>query len=311
MKNTGKCSEENYKSGFVSIIGLPNAGKSTLLNALIGEKIAIVSPKPQTTRSRIMGILTTKSSQMIFLDTPGIHTPKNKLGSFMEDEIARAGRDSDVILYVADCFDGLDSLHRHRDILEKYRGGGLKMLLVINKTDKLRDKGKILPLANELCKLADFSSVLMISAAKAEALDRLVLETEKYLPFGPRLYLDDTFTDQTERSLVEEIVREKIFMLLDDEVPFGTAVRVEKMKFIQEKNLYDISCLVCCERPNHKSIIIGSGGAMIKKIGSLAREDVEALLQTRVFLKLFVKVDENWRDSSFKVREMGYKNKNI
>lgn len=311
MNNIGKCPEENYKSGFVSIIGLPNAGKSTLLNALIGEKIAIVSPRPQTTRNRIMGVLTSKNSQMIFLDTPGIHTPKNKLGSFMESEIIRAGRDSDLILYVVDSYDGLDFLHKHKRILEKYKSSGVKMLLVLNKIDKLRDKSMILPLADELCRSADFLSVLMISAVRADALESLLLEIEKYLPYGPQLYLDDTFTDQTERSLVEEIVREKIFLLLDAEVPFGTAVQVEKMKFVQEKNLCEISCLICCEKPNHKSIILGRGGAMIKKIASLARRDVENLLQTQVFIKIFVKVDENWRDSSFKIRQMGYKSRNF
>lgn len=300
---------EKYKSGFISILGLPNAGKSTLLNAVIGEKIAIVSPKPQTTRSRIMGVLTSPTCQMIFLDTPGIHDSRNKLGNFMENEVGRARRDSDLILYVVDSYDGLKFLYKHKDILDKYKNFDGSMILVLNKVDKLEDKSKILPLADEMCKLADFSSVMMISAQKSDDIQKLLNEIEKILPYGPQFYLEDTLTDQTEKVLVEEIVREKIFLLLNEEVPFGTAVQVEKMKFVEEKNLYEISCLICCEKLNHKSIILGKNGSMIRKIGSSARHDIEQLLQSKVYLKLFVKVVENWRDSDFKVQEMGYRSK--
>lgn len=293
----------NFKSGFVTIIGRPNVGKSTLLNALTGEKIAIVSNKPQTTRSKILTILTDDSSQIIFVDTPGVHAPRTKLGEYMNRVVTDSVDGVDAVLFVTEA--GQKLMNNEKEILSDLFKKKIPVILIINKADTLKNKEDLLAQIADASECGDFTSIVPISALRKDGVNSVLEEIKKLLPLGPMYYPDDMITDQTEREIVSEIIREKMLRLLDKEVPHGTAVEVESMK--EGESLTKIGAVIYCEKASHKGIIIGKGGEMLKKIGSYARTDIEKLLDKKVFLELWVKVKEDWRNSNFLLKEFGYK----
>lgn len=291
----------SFKSGFISIVGRPNTGKSTLLNKVLGEKIAAVSKKPQTTRTQIMGVVTDEGSQLVFVDTPGIHKPKNKLGKFMVKE-AKDGADSaDVVLYM------LDASHYNEEIEEEILESisAPVVIFVINKTDKT-EKEDILPIIAHFSTVKEFDEIIPISARTGEGVDVLLETIKKYIPEGPKYFPDDTLTDQPERQICSEFIREKLMRNLSDEIPYGTSVMIDKMTYNDKKEITSIYATIFCERDSHKAIIIGKGGEMLKKIGSDSRGEIERLLGTKVFLQLWVKVKENWRNSEIQLKNFGY-----
>lgn len=288
--------EKNFKSGFVSVIGRTNVGKSTIINALVGEKVAAVANKTQTTRTAIRGIVNRKNSQIIFIDTPGIHKPKSKLSYTMIDTAFSFIGDVDIVLFV---IDGTSTQIGKGDakILEKIKESKKKTILVINKIDMLKNKEDLLKLIDLYQKEYDFIAVVPICATKNENLEALIIEIERNLKEGPSYYDIEEYTDQTTRQLVEEIIREKLLKLLDDEVPHGLYVETEKVKFRKTKEkeeIYDIESIIYCLRESHKGIIIGKNGNMLKKIGTFARQDLEKMLGIKVNLKIWVKVKEDW-----------------
>ena len=290
------------KSGFVTILGRPNVGKSTLLNTLAGQKIAIVSNKPQTTRTAIKGIINKKNAQIIFTDTPGIHKPKNKLGEKMNETIEEASEGVDVILFL---IDGNDTAitKLNEGILEKVKAMKAKTILVINKVDAIKKEG-ILELIKLYSEKHDFEAIIPISAKKNDGVDTLIEKIIELLPEGPAYYSEDEFTDQTERQIIEETIREKALKCLNEEIPHGIAVEVITMKKRENKNLYDIDATIYCEKKSHKGIVIGKNGAVLKLIGVRAREDIEKMMQAKVNLQLWVKVKEGWRDDENKLRQL-------
>ena len=290
------------KTCFVSIMGKPNVGKSTLLNALLGEKVAIVSRKPQTTRNRITGILTKGETQYVFTDTPGLHKPKTLLGEYMMKSAEAAAGGTDVILFVVECDVPLNA--SETAALRSFAKSSTPCILLINKIDKI-NKGLLAKYLSELSGEYDFRAVIPISALEKDGLDIIFDELEPFLIESPHFVPDDMLTDQPERQLIAEIIREKMLRLLDDEIPHGTAVVIEEFK--DEKTLLSVRAEIFCERESHKRIIIGKNGEMLKKIGSYAREDAEALFGTKVFLDLWVKVKDNWRDRPTLVANFGYK----
>ena len=290
------------KTCFVSIVGKPNVGKSTLLNALLGEKVAIVSRKPQTTRNRITGILTKGETQYVFTDTPGLHKPKTLLGEYMMKSAEAAAGGTDVILFVVECDVPLNA--SETAALRSFAKSSTPCILLINKIDKI-NKGLLAKYLSELSGEYDFRAVIPISALEKDGLDIIFDELEPFLIESPHFFPDDMLTDQPERQLIAEIIREKMLRLLDDEIPHGTAVVIEEFK--DEKTLLSVRAEIFCERESHKRIIIGKNGEMLKKIGSYAREDAEALFGTKVFLDLWVKVKDNWRDRPTLVANFGYK----
>ncbi len=289
------------KSGFVTILGRPNVGKSTLLNTLIGQKIAIVSNKPQTTRTAIKGIINRENAQIIFTDTPGIHKPKNQLGEKMKDTIEEASEGVDVILYLIDGND-TEITKANEMILDKIKKMNTKAILAINKVDAIQ-KENILNLIKQYSERANFEAIVPISAKKKDGINELLEEIIRLLPEGPAYYGEEEFTDQTERQMVEEIVREKALKCLDEEIPHGIAVEVISMKKRPHKKIVDIEATVYCEKKSHKGIIIGKGGKVLKLIGERAREDIEQMLDTKVNLQLWVKVKEGWREDKNKLRQ--------
>ena len=290
------------KTCFVSIMRKPNVGKSTLLNALLGEKVAIVSRKPQTTRNRITGILTKGETQYVFTDTPGLHKPKTLLGEYMMKSAEAAAGGTDVILFVVECDVPLNA--SETAALRSFAKSSTPCILLINKIDKI-NKGLLAKYLSELSGEYDFRAVIPISALEKDGLDIIFDELEPFLIESPHFFPDDMLTDQPERQLIAEIIREKMLRLLDDEIPHGTAVVIEEFK--DEKTLLSVRAEIFCERESHKRIIIGKNGEMLKKIGSYAREDAEALFGTKVFLDLWVKVKDNWRDRPTLVANFGYK----
>ena len=291
------------KSGFVTIIGRPNVGKSTLLNHLTGQKIAIVSNKPQTTRTAIKGIINREDAQIIFTDTPGIHKPKNKLGEKMSETIDEASQGVDLVLYLIEATDkGIGTANEF--ILKKVKELNQKTILVINKVDKVQ-KEHILELIKMYSEEYDFKAIIPISAREDDGIEILVDEIVKLLPEGPLYYDKEAFTDQTERQIIEETIREKALKLISDEVPHGIAVEVESMKQRGNRDLYDIEATIYCEKKSHKGIVIGKDGATLKRIGEMAREDMEEMLDCKVNLQLWVKVKEGWRDSEAKLKQLG------
>lgn len=290
------------KTCFVSIMGKPNVGKSTLLNALLGEKVAIVSRKPQTTRNRITGILTKGETQYVFTDTPGLHKPKTLLGEYMMKSAEAAAGGTDVILFVVECDVPLNA--SETAALRSFAKSSTPCILLINKIDKI-NRGLLAKYLSELSGEYDFRAVIPISALEKDGLDIIFDELEPFLIESPHFFPDDMLTDQPERQLIAEIIREKMLRLLDDEIPHGTAVVIEEFK--DEKTLLSVRAEIFCERESHKRIIIGKNGEMLKKIGSYAREDAEALFGTKVFLDLWVKVKDNWRDRPTLVANFGYK----
>lgn len=295
---------KKYKSGFVTLIGRPNVGKSTLMNQLIGQKIAITSNKPQTTRNRIQTVYTSEEGQIIFLDTPGIHKAKNKLGEYMVTVAERTLREVDLILWLVEPSTFIGAGERH--IAEKLRQSNTPVILVINKIDTV-EKQEILRFIDAYKDIVDFKEIVPVSALKGENTDELIKVMFEYLDEGPMFYDADTITDQPERQIVAELVREKALRNLSDEIPHGIAVAIDQMKERKDGNLIDIDATIVCERDSHKGIIIGKKGAMLKKIGTQARQDIENLLDCRVNLKLWVKVKKDWRDSDFLVKNFGYR----
>lgn len=291
------------KSGFVSIIGRPNAGKSTLLNALNGEKLAVVSNKPQTTRNTITGIYTDSEKQIVFLDTPGLHKPKTKLGEFMMKEAETAISSVDVVLLVVEQGHSFDN----KAIIEDVKNIGAPVILVINKID-ICEKESILSMIAEYSALMEFAEIIPISAKNKDGIELVMNAITERLEDGPMYFPDDMITDQPEKQIAAEIVREKALWCLDKEVPHGIAVEISSFKE-KDNGVLEIGATIYCEKSSHKGIIIGKGGAMLKKIGSLARKDIERFFDQKVFIELWVKVKEGWRDSDFMLRNFGYEQK--
>lgn len=290
---------ENFKSGFVSILGRTNVGKSTLLNALVGEKVAITTSKSQTTRTAIKAIVNRENSQIIFIDTPGIHKPKTKLGNTMLETAWGTIQNVDVTLFVVDG-SRKEIGKGDRIILEKIKEAKAKTILVINKVDLLK-KEDILKLIETYKDEYDFEAIIPISAEKQKNINELLDEIEKYMPEGPMYYDVDEYTDQTGRQLVEEVIREKALKLLDEEIPHGIYVEVEKMNLrntTKGEEIYDVEAIIYCLRDSHKGIIIGKNGEMLKRIGTYARQDLERMLQVKINLKIWVKVNNNWQDNN-------------
>lgn len=300
---------ESMKSGFVTIIGRPNVGKSTLMNHLIGQKIAITSNKPQTTRNRIQTVYTDKErGQIVFLDTPGIHKAKNKLGEYMVSAAERTLSEVDVILWLVEPSNFIGAGEQH--IIGQLQKVKTPVILIINKADTA-EKDQMLQYIDTYRRVYDFAEIIPASALRGQNLDTVVDMIFKYLPYGPMFYDEDTVTDQPERAIVAEIIREKALHALDDEIPHGIAVYIDRMKERGGQELMDIEATIVCERDSHKGIVIGKGGAMLKKIGSNARYEIEHLLDTKVNLKLWVKVKKDWRDSDALIRNFGYKKEDI
>lgn len=300
--------KEQTKSGFATLIGRPNVGKSTLMNQLIGQKIAITSHKPQTTRNRIQTVYTSKQGQIVFLDTPGIHKTKNKLGEYMVNVAQRTLKEVDVILWLVEPSAFIGAGDRH--IAEQLSGIRTPVILVINKVDTVK-KEEILGVIDAYRKLLDFSEIVPVSALKGTNKDTLIELIFGYLPYGPMFYDEDTVTDQPMRQIAAELIREKALKLLNEEIPHGIAVSIDLMKQRQQGGLWDIEATIICERDSHKGIIIGKGGAMLKKIGSAARYEIEKQLEAKVNLRLWVKVKRDWRDSDFLIKNFGYDRKEV
>lgn len=293
-----------FKSGFVSLIGRPNVGKSTLMNCLIGQKIAITSNKPQTTRNRIQTVCTRNDGQIVFLDTPGIHKAKNKLGDYMVNVAQRTLTEVDVVLWLVEPTTFIGAGEKH--IIEQLKKINTPKILVINKTDTVK-KEEVLLFIDTYRKEMDFDEIVPVSALKGENTEELIACIIKYLPYGEPFYDEDTVTDQPVRQIVAELIREKALKCLDDEIPHGIAVSIESMKY--RKNICDIEATIVCERDSHKGIIIGKQGSMLKKIGSAARWEIEELLEMKANLQLWVKVKKDWRDSDFLLKNFGYDKK--
>ena len=300
--------KENFKSGFVAIIGRPNVGKSTLMNHLIGQKIAITSKKPQTTRNKIQTVYTCEDGQIIFLDTPGIHKAKNKLGEYMVNVAEQTLKDVDVILWLVEPTTYIGAGEKH--IAEQLQKTSLPVILVINKVDTVK-KEDILQVIDNYRKLYDFAEIIPASALRGQNTKDIVNSLFKYMPYGPMFYDEDTVTDQPQRQIVAEIIREKALHALDEEIPHGIAVTIEKMRERKGQHIVDISAVIYCERDSHKGIIIGKQGSMLKKIGSNARFEIEKMLEERVNLKIWVKVKKDWRDSDTLMKNFGYNKKEI
>ena len=296
---------KKVKSGFVTLIGRPNVGKSTLMNHLIGQKIAITSNKPQTTRNRIQTVYTDEKGQIIFIDTPGIHKAKNKLGEYMVAVAERTLREVDLILWLVEPGTFIGAGERH--IAEQLKQVKTPVILVINKIDTV-SKAEILKYIDAYKDILPFQEIVPVSALKGENTDELLSVMFDYLEEGPQYYDADTITDQPERQIVAEMIREKALRSLQDEIPHGIAVAIDQMKERTKGNIIDIDATIVCERDSHKGIIIGKQGAMLKKIGSQARHDMENLLDCKVNLKLWVKVKKGWRDSDFLIKNFGYRN---
>lgn len=298
----------DFKSGFAAIIGRPNVGKSTLMNHLIGQKIAITSRKPQTTRNKIQTVYTDERGQVVFLDTPGIHKTKNKLGEYMVNVAQRTFKDADVILWLVEPTNFIGAGERH--IAEQLKLCKLPVILVINKVDTVK-KSEVAGFIESYRNICNFAEIVPVSALRSQNLDTLLECIFKYLPYGPQFYDEDTVTDQPQRQIVAEMIREKALRTLDEEIPHGIAVTIDRMKERSQGNLVDIDATIICERDSHKGIIIGKQGDMLKKIGSAARFEIEKMLDMKVNLKLWVKVKKDWRDSDYLIKNFGYDKKEI
>ena len=296
---------KEFKSGFVTLIGRPNVGKSTLMNHLIGQKIAITSEKPQTTRNRIQTVYTDERGQIIFLDTPGIHKAKNKLGEYMVNVAENTLKEVDVILWLVEPTTFIGAGERH--IAEQLSKIKTPVILVINKIDTVKSKEEILTFIAAYKDILNFAEIIPVSALKEMNIEDVKSSIFKYLPAGPQFYDEDTVTDQPMRQIAAELIREKALRLLQDEIPHGIAVTIEQMKE-RDNGIFDIEATIVCERDSHKGIIIGKGGAMLKRIGSQARREIENLMGAKVNLQLWVKVRKEWRDSELYMKNYGYFN---
>ncbi len=293
--------KKNFKSGFAAIIGMPNVGKSTLLNAIAGQKIAIISDKPQTTRNKILAIYSAENEQIIFTDTPGIHKPHNKLGEYMVNVANESMSDTDVLIFVVDASRRIQDMER--EIAKNISKTELPCILVLNKVDLMR-KEALLPIIADYSSMNDFDAIIPISAKNNDGVDILIHDIEEYLEEGPEFYDSDMITDQPEKQIAAEIIREKMLWLLDKEVPHGIAIEISKMQ--EKPGITNIYATIYCEKATHKGIIIGKNGDMLKKIGTMARGDIEKMLDKKVYLELWVKVKSDWRNSDFLIKNFGY-----
>ncbi len=292
------------KTAFIAIVGKPNVGKSSILNKILKQKIAIVSSKPQTTRTRIMGVLTENDTQLVFIDTPGLHKPRNSLDKYMLHSVSEsvAGVDVCVLVTEADRHISEEELQ----LIDKFKSMDMPAVLAINKTDTVQDKSKLAVQIAELSQLYDFQSIVPCSAQTGSGIDDLKLELSKLAYESDFMFDEDTLTDQPERVIASEIIREKLLRLLDKEIPHGSAVFVERMKERPDSNIIDIDATIYCERDTHKGIIIGKGGSMLKKIGTYARQDMEKFFDCKINLQIWVKVKEDWRNREGILRSLGY-----
>jgi GTP-binding protein Era len=303
VKNKNKeKTEPSFRSGYIAIIGRPNVGKSTLLNQILGEKVAIVSPKPQTTRNRVSGIRTTAASQIIFIDTPGIHQGHSLMNRRLMDTALHTLDDVDGVLWLLDAHGKIKQ--EEERIAETLRGVETPVLILLNKMD-LVSKGKLLPLMERCAQLLPDKEIVPVSALKGEGLDIVLNIVEGWLPVGPQYFTEGEHTDQSERFLASEIVREKVFLLTREEIPYGVAVTIDEFTEKEEKNLIVIAATIHTERDSHKGILIGKHGSMLKEFGKQAREELESLLGCRIFLELFVRVDPGWTQNPQALTEMG------
>lgn len=294
------------KTAFIAIVGRPNVGKSTLMNALLGEKIAIVSSKPQTTRNRIMGILTKDENQFVFLDTPGIHKPKSKLGSYMMKSVRSSLGSADAVILIADA--GRAPGETERNVIEQIKKDELPAMLVLNKID-LYNREQIAETISQYAELYNFNAFVPVSAMKGKNVEDVLEEAENFLYEGDWFFEEDMITDQPEKQIAAEIIREKLLRMLSKEIPHGTAVVVEEFK--DEETLISVRAEIYCEKSSHKGIIVGKNGETLKKIGTYAREDMENFFGVKVYLNLWVKVKENWRDSDFNLNNFGFNPKDL
>ena len=293
------------KSVFAAIVGRPNVGKSSLLNKLLGEKVAIVSNKPQTTRNRIMGVVTTGATQYVFIDTPGLHRPKSRLGSFMVSQAESTVSEVELVILVTECEKPISEIERV--FCNNISKNGIPAILVINKIDTLDKKDRLLGKIEQFSVLHNFSAIVPISAKTGDGIHLLMKEIDLFCIEGPHMFDGDTLTDQPERTLVAEIIREKILFLLQDEIPHGTAVMIDRLHERQTGGMIDIEATIICDKESHKGIIIGAGGSMMKKIASLARLDCERFFDTKINLKCWVKVREGWRESDKQMKNFGFR----
>lgn len=297
------------KSGFVALIGRPNVGKSTLMNTLIGQKIAITSNKPQTTRNRIQTVFTDERGQIVFLDTPGIHKAKNKLGEYMVKVSTRTLRDVDMVLWLVEPSTFIGESDEH--IFEILSSVNIPVILAINKMDSLKQKEDMLEVIAKYSSRMQFAEVVPVSALKGTNTDKLLDIIFKYLSEGPMYYDEDTVTDQPIKQIAAELIREKALRFLQEEIPHGIAVEIDTFNYRDSGDMVDIEAAIVCEKDSHKGIIIGKGGSMLKRIGTAARKDIEGLLESRVNLKLWVKVRPKWRDSDVQMKNFGYNPKDL
>lgn len=295
------------KTVFVTIAGRTNAGKSSLLNKIVGEKIASVSDKPQTTRTRITGIKNIGETQLVFFDTPGLHKPKNKLSEHMLNTVRETVCDIDAVVFMMDCTKKITP--QESELLKSFNNSKMPVILVLNKIDLLEDKSTLAPIIAGLTSQFEFESIIPISVTENNGVDIVQDEVLKFASESPHFFPDDMITDQPEKILAAEMIREKLLMLLKDEVPHGIAVGIETMKERDNKNILDISAVICCERESHKGIIIGRSGAMLKKASSMARQELEDFFQIKVNLKCWVKVKEDWRNRENLIRNFGLSDK--
>lgn len=300
--------EQKKKSGFVTLIGRPNVGKSTLMNKLIGQKIAITSNKPQTTRNKIQTVYHGDEGQIIFVDTPGIHKAKNKLGDYMVNVAKKTLEEVDIVLWLVEPSNFIGAGERH--IAEQLKKVKVPVFLIINKIDTVK-KDEILMFIDTYRKIYDFDEIIPVSALKGTNTDDIISTIFKYLPYGPMFYDEDTVTDQTMRQIASELIREKALRCIDDEIPHGIAVYIDRMTERPSGDIIDIDATILCERDSHKGIIIGKQGTMLKKIGSLARKEIENMMDIKINLKLWVKVRKDWRDSDIQIKNAGYDSKEI
>ena len=301
-------SENNFndKSAFIAIVGRPNVGKSSILNRILGQKITIVSSKPQTTRTRIMGVLTEGETQLVFIDTPGIHKPRTELGKYMVRSIDESVAGVDACLLVTEACRNITDTELK--LMEKFEAMGVPAILAINKIDTVKDKSDLMLQIARYSEKYDFDAVVPVSAQTGSGIDQLKDELKKQAQEGGHLFDEDTITDQPERVLAAEMIREKMLRLLDKEIPHGTAVVIERMKTRDDKDILDMDATIYCEKASHKGIIIGKGGSMLKKIGTYARQDMEAFFNCKVNLTMWVKVKEDWRNRENLLRSFGYDN---
>ena len=298
----------NFKSGFATLIGRPNVGKSTLMNHLIGQKIAITSNKPQTTRNRIQTVYTSEDGQIVFLDTPGIHKAKNKLGEYMVNVAERTLKEVDVVLWLVEPTDFIGKGERH--IAEQLKKANVPVILIMNKIDTV-DKSRIDGFLEGYRAIFDFADMIPVCALRGVNMERVIRAIFRYLPYGPKYYDDDTVTDQPQRQIAAELIREKALRCLEEEIPHGIAVSIEKMQERRGAGIMDIEATIICERDSHKGIVIGKGGAMLRRIGSQARIEIEKMLEMKVNLQLWVKVKKDWRDSDYMIKNFGYDKKEL